>query len=275
MVVAVRAEKGDFGRGTVPEGERKINLEYISANPTGPMHVGHGRWAALGDATARVMRHAGYDVYEEFYINDHGTQMDNFGESVAVRYQQLLGRDVEMPEACYAGAYVKDIAQAIIDEDGDRWLNADPTERMENFRERAYAYELAEQHRVTERFGTTFDCWSASAASTEPDENGGERRRPQPCGHGREGLHLRRGRRHLVQIERVRATRRTACSSGQRRDDVLHERRGVSLQQDGARFRPPSSTSGAPTTTATSPAARPCWPRGAGPARWRSCSASW
>lgn len=172
VVAEVRKEKDDFGKGTVPEGERYVNLEYISANPTGPMHVGHGRWAALGDATARVMRHAGYDVYEEFYVNDHGTQMDNFGESVAVRYQQLLGRDVEMPESCYAGAYVKDIAQAIIDEDGDKWLDADPKERMENFRERAYAYELAEQHRVTERFGTTFDCWFSERTLYVPDENG-------------------------------------------------------------------------------------------------------
>ena len=134
--------------------------------------MGHGRWAALGDATARVMRHAGYDVFEEFYINDAGTQMDNFGESVAVRYQQLLGRDVEMPEACYAGSYVKDIAQAIIDEDGDTWLDADPKERMENFRERAYAYELAEQHRVTERFGTTFGCWFSERSLYVPDETG-------------------------------------------------------------------------------------------------------
>ena len=75
IVAQARAEKGDFGKSEVPEGERKINLEYISANPTGPMHVGHGRWAALGDATARVMRHAGYDVYEEFYINDHGLSL--------------------------------------------------------------------------------------------------------------------------------------------------------------------------------------------------------
>ena len=172
MDAQARAEKGDFGRGTIPEGERKINLEYISANPTGPLHVGHGRWAALGDATARVMRHAGYDVFEEFYINDAGTQMDNFGESVAVRYQQLLGRDVEMPEACYAGSYVKDIAQTIIDEDGDKWLDADPKERMENFRERAYAYELAEQHRVTERFGTTFGCWFSERSLYVPDEDG-------------------------------------------------------------------------------------------------------
>ena len=74
-----------------------MNLEYVSANPTGPMHVGHGRWAALGDAIARVMRHAGYSVDEEFYINDQGNQMNVFGNSIVVRYQQLLGQDVEMP----------------------------------------------------------------------------------------------------------------------------------------------------------------------------------
>jgi len=172
IVADVRREGSDFAKGTVPEGQRSVNIEYISANPTGPMHVGHGRWAALGDATARVMRHAGYDMYEEFYINDHGTQMDNFGESVAVRYQQLLGRDVEMPEACYAGSYVKDIAQAIIDQDGDKWLDADPAERMENFRERAYAYELAEQKRITGLFGTTFDCWFSERSLYEKGADG-------------------------------------------------------------------------------------------------------
>ena len=97
VVADVRAAGSEYGRGTLPEPVR-VNLEYISANPTGPMHVGHGRWAALGDAIARVMRHAGYDVYEEFYINDHGVQMDVFGNSVSVRYMQLLGHDVEMPE---------------------------------------------------------------------------------------------------------------------------------------------------------------------------------
>ena len=172
VVREVREEGDNFGRGTIPEGERYVNLEYVSANPTGPFHVGHGRWASLGDAMARVMRHGGYDVYEEYYINDHGNQMDVFGNSVNVRYQQLLGRDVEMPEACYAGSYVKDIAQTIIDEDGDKWLDADPKERMENFRERAYAYELAEQHRVTERFGTTFECWFSERSLYVPDETG-------------------------------------------------------------------------------------------------------
>ena len=105
VIRVVRKEGDGFGKGTIPEGKRKINLEYVSANPTGPLHVGHGRWAALGDAMARVMRHAGYDVYEEFYINDHGTQMDVFGNSVGVRYMQLLGHDAEMPEQCYGGSH--------------------------------------------------------------------------------------------------------------------------------------------------------------------------
>ena len=172
VVAQLREERADFGRGSVPEGQRRVLLEYVSANPTGPMHVGHGRWAALGDATARVMRHAGYEVDEEFYINDHGSQMDNFANSVVVRYEQLLGRDVELPEACYAGAYVKDIAQAIIDEDGDAWLDADPDERRVNFRERAYKMELEEQQQVLDRFGTHFDRWFSERTLYEPDENG-------------------------------------------------------------------------------------------------------
>ena len=107
VAARVRAERFDFGKGTLPEGTpRNVNLEYVSANPTGPMHVGHGRWATLGDAIARVMRHAGYQVSEEYYINDHGVQMDVFGNSVSVRYMQLLGHDIEMPEKCYGGGYV-------------------------------------------------------------------------------------------------------------------------------------------------------------------------
>lgn len=172
VVAKARAAGESFGKSELPEGSVYVNLEYISANPTGPMHVGHGRWAALGDATARVMRHAGYDVYEEFYVNDHGSQMDNFGESVAVRYQQLLGRDVELPEACYAGSYVKDIARAIIDEDGDAWLDADPQERHVNFRERAYRMMLADQQRICANFGTTFDKWFSERTLYVPDKNG-------------------------------------------------------------------------------------------------------
>ena len=137
VVAAVREERMDYGRSEQPEGTPRINLEYVSANPTGPMHVGHGRWAALGDATARVLRHAGYDVYEEFYVNDHGVQMDVFGNSIVVRYQQALGQDVEMPEKCYGGGYVMDIAQEIIAADGDKWLEGFGTHFNMFFSERS------------------------------------------------------------------------------------------------------------------------------------------
>ncbi|MFR7404871.1 MAG: arginine--tRNA ligase [Coriobacteriaceae bacterium] len=166
VVREVREEGDNFGRGTIPEGERYVNLEYVSANPTGPFHVGHGRWASLGDAMARVMRHGGYDVYEEYYINDHGNQMDVFGNSVNVRYQQLLGRDVEMPEACYGGAYVKDIAQDIIDRDGDKWLNVSDEERVEAFREMAYDMTLKNQREVLATSAPPSTSGSPSARCT-------------------------------------------------------------------------------------------------------------
>ena len=168
----VRAQGFDFGKGTLEDGPCRVNLEYISANPTGPYHVGHGRWASLGDATARVMRHAGYDVEEEYYINDHGSQINNFGNSVVVRYQQLLGVDAELPENCYAGAYVKDIAQAIIDQDGDKWLDVDPEERLDYFREFAYDYELKDQQALCERFGTHIPVWFSERSLYVPNEDG-------------------------------------------------------------------------------------------------------
>lgn len=171
VVSEARQQGSDFGKSELSE-PCKVNLEYVSANPTGPMHVGHGRWAALGDAIARVMRHAGYSVDEEFYINDQGNQMNVFGNSVVVRYQQLLGQDVEMPEACYGGAYIKDIAQAIIDADGDKWLDADEDERLINFRERGYAMMLDSVKNTLSTFGNNFDTWFSERSLFVADENG-------------------------------------------------------------------------------------------------------
>ena len=171
IVSEVRSQGADYGRSTLSE-PVKVNLEYVSANPTGPMHVGHGRWAALGDATARVLRHAGYDVDEEFYINDQGNQMNVFGNSIVVRYQQLLGQDVEMPEACYGGSYIKDIAQAIIDVDGDKWLTADEDERLVNFRERGYQMMLDTVKATLSSFGTNFDTWFSERSLFVPNEEG-------------------------------------------------------------------------------------------------------
>lgn len=171
VVSEARQQGSDFGKSELSE-PCKVNLEYVSANPTGPMHVGHGRWAALGDAIARVMRHVGYSVDEEFYINDQGNQMNVFGNSVVVRYQQLLGQDVEMPEACYGGAYIKDIAQAIIDADGDKWLDANEDERLVAFRERGYAMMLDSVKDTLSTFGNNFDTWFSERSLFVADENG-------------------------------------------------------------------------------------------------------
>lgn len=172
VIAEARREGMDFGRGEAPANAGRINLEYVSANPTGPMHVGHGRWAALGDSMARVLHHAGFDVSEEFYINDHGTQMDNFGRSVSVRYEQLCGRDVPMPENCYGGAYVIDIAREILDADGEKWLDVPEEERVVAFRERSYVEMLEHNKAVLSGFGTTFDTWFSERTLYVPDEDG-------------------------------------------------------------------------------------------------------
>ena len=171
VVIGVRDAGADYGRSDLGAGQ-KVNLEYVSANPTGPMHVGHGRWAALGDSMARVMRHAGYDVFEEFYINDHGVQLDVFARSVEVRYLQLLGHDVEMPEECYGGGYVRDIAAGIVASDGDAWVDAPADERLIAFRERAYQEMLALTKETLAAFGTSFDCWFSERSLYVPDETG-------------------------------------------------------------------------------------------------------
>ncbi len=171
VVAKVRNEQENFGKSTLPAPYR-VNLEYVSANPTGPMHVGHGRWAALGDATARVMRHAGYLVDEEFYINDEGNQMNVFANSIVVRYQQALGVDVEMPEKAYGGSYICDLAQMIIAEDGDKWLNANETERLQAFRERGYRAMLDNVKETLALFGTTFTTWFSEHSLFVPGEDG-------------------------------------------------------------------------------------------------------
>lgn len=171
VVARVREEGSNYGKSQLPEPCR-VDLEYVSANPTGPMHVGHGRWAALGDAIARVMRHAGYQVDEEFYINDQGNQMNVFANSIFVRYQQALGIDVEMPEKAYGGAYVKDLAQAIIEEDGDKWLAAPEEERTVALREKGYAAMMASVKETLELFGTSFDTWFSERSLFVEDTEG-------------------------------------------------------------------------------------------------------
>lgn len=154
-----REQGSGFGRIGVGAG-RRVQVEFVSANPVGPMHVGHGRWAALGDSMARVLEHAGWDVQREFYINDAGVQMDTFGASVAARYLEACGRPAEFPEDGYAGAYIRDIADEIKADHGDSLADLPLGELRVQARELGYAIVL-ERHlkRVLHEMGVDFDVW--------------------------------------------------------------------------------------------------------------------
>ena len=167
-----RVQGRDFGRGDAGAGKR-VQVEFVSANPVGPMHVGHGRWAALGDSMARVLAHSGWSVEREFYINDAGVQMDIFAKSVAARYIELCGKaDVVFEENWYQGAYITEIAREIFSDEGVCWLDADPTERENHFRERAYAQVLAHLKVVLSGMGVDFDVWFSELTLHETGADG-------------------------------------------------------------------------------------------------------
>ena len=142
-----------YGRSETLSGT-KVNVEFISANPTGPLHLGHTRWAAVGDALARVLDAAGAEVAREFYINDRGTQMDLFGASLEAA---ALGQPI--PEGGYHGAYIKDLADRVVGREPRASSTCPRSERLVAFREAGYAVQLAEQQEQLENFRTHFDVW--------------------------------------------------------------------------------------------------------------------
>ncbi len=155
--------------GNLPKKDApKIQVEYVSANPTGPLHVGHGRGAAAGSALVNLLRAAGYPVESEYYINDAGNQMNILAQSVNARYLELLGREVEFPENGYHGEDIKVTAQRIIDKDGDKYLAMDENERLEIFKDLAYKEKLAILKEDLEAFHVTFDHWF-SERTLHPD----------------------------------------------------------------------------------------------------------
>ncbi|MGZ4145648.1 MAG: arginine--tRNA ligase [Actinomycetota bacterium] len=147
-----------WGRSEAEEPE-KVQVEFVSANPTGPMHLGHGRWAAIGDTLARLLDASGNMVEREFYINDFGMQMVKFGQSVAARYLELLGQPAEIPEGGYRGRYVVDIAKEILLEVGDKYLAAPEEERIAFMRAEGQRRMLVDQRMTLERFGVEFEVW--------------------------------------------------------------------------------------------------------------------
>ena len=152
LVATIINAAKDYGKGNALAGVR-INLEFISANPTGPLHLGHTRWAAVGDSLGRVLSAAGAEVTREFYINDRGNQMDLFGASVEAA---ALGNPI--PEDGYQGAYIADLAKEVVANNAT--ISSLPEgQRHPAFREAAYAVQLKDQQRVLDSFGTHFDVW--------------------------------------------------------------------------------------------------------------------
>jgi len=145
-----------FGRSDVGKG-RKVQIEFVSANPTGPLHVGNGRWASIGDSLARVLAAAGYSVQKEYLVNDAGSQSSVFGDTVFARYLQAFGKDVELPAGAYPGDYVREVAEQIKDEVGDRYVDAAST--PEELKWRAIDIMIAQIRDDLLALGIDYDVW--------------------------------------------------------------------------------------------------------------------
>lgn len=137
----------------------RIMVEYVSANPTGLLHVGHGRGAAVGSALVNLLRAAGYPVHSEYYINDAGNQIDNLASSVNARYLELLGKETAFPENGYHGADIIDTAKRIVEADGEKYLSLSEEQRLAAFKEIALKEKLAQLKEDLAAFNVTFDEW--------------------------------------------------------------------------------------------------------------------
>jgi arginyl-tRNA synthetase len=153
----------DFGSCDIGKGKR-VQVEFVSANPTGPLHIGHGRGAVVGDALARVLAAAGYDVDREYYVNDAGRQMEMLGRSILARYLEQCGREVVFPEEGYPGDYVHDVARALRERDGDRWAS-EPEEDAVAAASAFGGEVLLDRIRDDlAEFGIEFDCFTSEKA---------------------------------------------------------------------------------------------------------------
>jgi arginyl-tRNA synthetase len=150
-----------YGRSQIGAGKR-INVEYVSANPTGPMHVGHCRGAVVGDALASLLQAAGYKVTREYYVNDAGAQVDVLARSVHLRYLEALGRQIgEIPEGLYPGDYLKQVGHALAADFGDRFADEPESEWLEIFRKRAVEYMIILIKEDLGQLGVKHDLFSS------------------------------------------------------------------------------------------------------------------
>ena len=166
QVLEITKAGEDYGRSNTLAG-KKVQVEFISANPTGPLTVANARGGPLGDVLSSVLSFAGADVEREYYVEDGGTQVKRFGESVAVRYRQLFGEEIELPADGYQGEYVKDIAAQIKERHGARYRDLSLEEQGKVFAPMAIDWVVADAQRVTGKFGIRYDTWFKQSSFIE------------------------------------------------------------------------------------------------------------
>jgi arginyl-tRNA synthetase len=154
----IHQEDVTYGASNLGQGQ-KIQVEFVSSNPTGPLHVGHGRGAAVGDSVANILRCCGYDVQKEYYINDSGRQINTLGQSVYLRYKALLGEDIQFPQECYQGDYIRDYAKDILDRKGKALLDQDEARSISFCARFAAQRIISEIRKDLLDFGVEFDNW--------------------------------------------------------------------------------------------------------------------
>jgi arginyl-tRNA synthetase len=156
-----------YGDSAMGDGE-KVNVEYISANPTGPLHVAHARGAVTGDALAKLLAKAGYDVTTEYYVNDAGTQVEALARSAQLRYREALGEEIgEIPEGLYPGDYMIPVGRHLAERDGDKWLNADEADWLPEFRDVAVELMMASVRQDLEALGIEQDVFVSERSLVE------------------------------------------------------------------------------------------------------------
>lgn len=158
VLTTIHAASDRYGASSMGEG-RKIQVEFVSSNPTGPLHVGHGRGAAVGDSVARILAFSGYDVQREYYINDSGRQIRTLGLSVLLRYRALFGESIDFPETCYQGDYIIEMARALKDQQGDRLLAQSEDEAVTTCARYAAGLIIEGIRQDLLDFGVSFDQW--------------------------------------------------------------------------------------------------------------------
>lgn len=166
VIDTVLAQGDHYGENEIGN-HGKVNVEYVSANPTGDLHLGHARGAAWGDSVTRLMKASGYDVCREFYVNDAGNQIVNLAYSLMARYAQEFGQEASLPEDGYYGKDVVNIAKQIKEEQGDRYLHDTSEEAFQFFKKEGIRLELAKLQRDLDMFRVHFDVWSSEQSLHE------------------------------------------------------------------------------------------------------------